>query len=197
MQFRGTLHIIGDSHSRCFENVPETQIHWLGAATAMNLWKKNVIIEKLILDSNEMDTFLFCFGEIDCRIHIYKISMETKLPEYILITNTVDTYISYINYLKKYRNLGIMAVPPQGTQGNHYKYEFYSDRKHRQQITDQVNNWLEDKCAISNIPFVDVWYTKRELERPLWRTQDFKEDECHIKNSVAGKLLMEYKNESR
>jgi len=180
------IHIIGDSHCLCFEGAKNVQTHWLGAATAMNLWKKNKLIKDIL---NDKDKFFFLFGEIDCRIHIYNKSQETEVPEYLLVNNTVQCYVSYVATLKKEADVSIMAVHPQGVQDNYFNYPFYADRKHRQQITDLFNMWLEDICSDNRVPFIDIWYNKREFERPLWRTQDFKEDLCHVKNAVAIKHL--------
>jgi len=56
------IHIIGDSHSRCFEQDGDKTIiaHWLGAATALNLWKKNKIIEEIILTNGRENKYWFC-----------------------------------------------------------------------------------------------------------------------------------------
>jgi hypothetical protein len=191
------IHIIGDSHSRCFERESDKSIvaHWLGAATALNLWKKNKSIEEIIFQNGKESRYFLCFGEIDCRIHIYNKHMETGVPEYVLITNTLNSYIGYASYLKRIYNISIMAAPPQGTQENYFEYPHYATREHRQEITDYFNMWLEEFCRRDKLPFIDIWYNKPDFVRPLWRTQDFKEDKCHIKNDVAHKLLISYLEE--
>ena len=191
------IHIIGDSHSRCFEQDGDKTIiaHWLGAATALNLWKKNKIIEEIILTNGRENKYWFCFGEIDCRIHIYNKHMETDVPEYVLITNTVNSYVVYLASLKCKYDISILPAPPQGTQENYFEYPHYGTREHRQEITDYFNMWLEEMCIREKVPFKDIWYNKPDYSRPLWDTKDFKEDKCYIKNSVARKHLFKYLEE--
>jgi hypothetical protein len=191
------IHIIGDSHALTFQNAKNVEVHWMGAATAFNLWKKNKVVSQIFRDNNsDSNRFFFCLGEIDCRIHIYNKSQEYQLPEHILINATIDSYLNYISYLKLLGNVSIMTVPPQGTQENYFEYPFYADRKHRQEITDNFNNMLSVCCSHGplgkGIPLIDIWYKKAELVRPLWKTTDFQEDKCHIKTEVAKRLLEEY-----
>jgi hypothetical protein len=184
------IHIIGDSHALTFEDAKDVEIHWMGAATAHNLWKKNKHILSII-ESNPKDKYFFCLGEIDCRIHIYNKSVSTGVPEYILSWITVYTYTSYISSLRNY-NVSIMAVPPQGLQDNYFNYPFYATRKHRQEITDYFNMVLEGEAHRNRIPFVDIWYNKAEIVRPLLDSRHFQEDKCHIKSKFAIEKLEKY-----
>lgn len=185
------LHIIGDSHSRTFDGAKDTEIHWMGAVTALNIWKKNKEILP-IMEQYPKDRYFFCFGEIDCRIHIYAKAMETGVPEYIITHNTVNTYVSYAAFLRRNYDVSVMSAPPQGVQENVYEYEFYASRPHRQEITDYFNLWLESIARDNKVPFVDIWYNKPEIVRPMFPTYHFKEDACHIKNTVAIERLEAY-----
>lgn len=185
------IHIIGDSHSLTFSGAQNVECHWLGAATAMNLWKKNKIVSKIFLDNKGQD-FWFGFGEIDCRIHIFNLSQTTGVPEYVLINNTIDCYLNYLGANKIHANISVMAAPPQGLEENVYGYPFYASRKHRQELTDLYNTMLERRCWEHGIKFIDIWYPTSSMERLLWNSQDFKEDLCHMKNEVAIKRLELY-----
>jgi len=185
------IHIIGDSHALTFQTAKDVEVHWMGAATAMNIWKKHRLIEE-ILKKAPQDKYWFCLGEIDCRIHIYNKAMETGVPEYLLVTNSVQTYVSYIAFLKRTYDVGIMVVPPQGLQDNYFGYPFYADRKHRQEITDTFNTWLSVTCWDNRIPLMDIWYNTVELYRPLFDSRNFEEDKCHIKKTIAKARLEKY-----
>lgn len=178
------IHIVGDSHSGTFNGANNVICHHLGAVTAFNLWKKHKTIKELLL-LNPKDKYFFCVGEIDCRIHIYNKAIYSEVPEYFLVLSSVDIYVFYLSILKKNFDISVMAVPPQGTQNNVYGYDFYADRKKRQEITDEFNVWLEIKARDNKIPFVDVWYDMPEMRRPMFPESAFKEDACHIKNSIA------------
>lgn len=191
------IHIIGDSHSLTFNGAPDVECHWLGAATAMNIWKKNLIIEEIIKENNQStNEFWFCFGEIDCRIHIYNRSQETRVPEYVLINNTIDCYLNYLDSKKILIKPCVMAVPPQGLEDNIYGYTYYADRAHRQDITDIFNAVLERSCWEKKLKFVDVWYNTASMTRALWDSHHFKEDKCHMKNEMAIKRLGMYLNDA-
>lgn len=186
------IHIIGDSHSLSFEGAG-VSCHWMGATSAMNMWKNHKLHMEILQKCNTYDSyFWFGFGEIDCRIEIYNWSQETGVPEYVLINNTVDCYLNYLASIKVYAKISVLAVPPQGWEENIYNYKFYADRKHRQEITDLFNVTLERSCWEQGLKFIDIWYTEAALERRLWGTQDFKEDNCHMKNSVATTKLKEW-----
>jgi hypothetical protein len=192
------IHIIGDSHSGCFSGPSWVTTWWLGAATAFNLWKKNHIVQEVFSKIPKDEEIFFCFGEIDSRIHIYKSFRQSEIaPIGFFIDITAYTYVRYINTLKHNRLINIMAIPPQGIQGNFFEYEFYADRKLRQQFTDGLNFNIENLCASFNIPFVDIWENKWNLllehdDKAMWPEEDFKEDQCHIKNEVAIPLLEDY-----
>lgn len=186
------IHIIGDSHALTFDGAPDVRCHWLGAATAMNAWKKNKRIMEII-NSNHGE-FWFCFGEIDCRIHIHNKSQETGVLEYVLINSTIDCYLNYIESMKNYAKLSILAIPPQGLEDNIYNYPFYANRKHRQEITDFYNATLERSCWEHSLRFIDIWYNNASMIRSLWDSHDFKEDKCHIKNEVVIERLKGYLN---
>lgn len=183
------VHIIGDSHSLSFEG-SGVHCHWMGATSAMNMWKNHKLHEAIFKDWNTYDSFFwFGFGEIDCRIEIYNWSQKTGVPEYVLINNTIDCYLNYLASIKIYIKLAVLAVPPQGVEENIYGYEFYADRKHRQEITDLFNATLERCCWEQRLKFIDIWYPDSSMTRALWNSQDFKEDNCHMKNHVNKERL--------
>ena len=187
----GRVHIIGDSHALTFQGAKDIDCHWMGAATAHNLYKKYDLIASIFKKANDYDKFWFCFGEIDCRLHLYRQHKTHNKTEFSLIMDTTDNYIGAVNRFSDY-NIGIMAVPPQGYQDNFYDFEFYASREHRQQLTDVFNFVLENKCLQTNIPFIDIWE-----QEGLWSEESFREDACHIKNEMATQCLVRYLERSR
>ena len=146
------IHIIGDSHSLTFEGAKGIKCHWMDAWTAHNLWKKIDILKSKIV--NPADTYWFLFGEIDCRMHIYRKHMSLGKSIGRLIDDTVDNYIKAVSNFSDFE-IGIMAVPPQGYQDNFYDFDFYASQKTRQQIADGFNFALENECHDAEIRFID------------------------------------------
>jgi hypothetical protein len=178
------IHLIGDSHCLCFDGAKDVVPHWCGAATAYNLYKK-YDLTKTFFEAIE-DDYWFCFGEIDCRLHIYRQAKLLNTTELDILGRTVDTYMEAVSVFDGW-NIGVMAVPPQGYEDNIYGYDYYASRAHRQQITDVFNFWLENVCIDYGIPFIDIW-----KQDEIWAEENFKDDKCHIKNEIAIKYLKQY-----
>lgn len=169
-------HIIGDSHALCFADCVDVKPHWMGAATAFNLYKRNEEIQQIIrTEVRRTDDLYFLFGEIDCRIHIYNNSMRYGVHPQTLLTMTAKTYLTYLNE-SIHRNFYILFVNPQGYADNEYEYPYYTDRVVRQQYTTYFNAWLD---YYTPMRAVNIW-----PEYDLWCENDFKEDKVHLKNEV-------------
>lgn len=180
-----TLHILGDSHALTFEGAKDVKTHWLGAATAHNLYKK-VDTTKTFF-TNPYDEYWFCFGEIDCRIHLYRQWKLTGIRMPDLIEDTVDKYLGAVRMFDDW-NIAVMEVPPQGYQENYFNYEHYASHNRRQQLTDCFNFVLEDECYKSGIKYVNIWESGyNELPETVfsWPIESFEEDLCHIKKEIA------------
>jgi hypothetical protein len=187
-----TIHILGDSHAQTFEGAKNVEVHWCGAATAHNLYKKYATTKTFF--NNPFDEYWFCFGEIDCRLHIYRQWKLTGKRRPDLIEDTIDKYLSAIRMFDDW-NIAVMAVPPQGYQDNFFNYDYYASHNTRQQLTDCFNFVLEDECYKSGIKFVDVWDSGyNELPETVfsWPIDSFKMDLCHIKDEIAIKALEDY-----
>ena len=180
------IHIIGDSHAARFEKIGGVIIHYVGPWTAHNLHRHDsqicAVVNKLPINSS----FLFGFGEIDCRIHIFYQSKIKNILENVLVSNTVEQYLKYI--LKFNLPFGVLAVPPQGLQENIYSYQHYATREQRQQITNEFNLALEKACKLYNIGFINIW----KYEKVTWPDEDFEVDKCHIKSDVIKLLAKGY-----
>jgi hypothetical protein len=192
------LYIIGDSHCLTFDRVKNVEPRWQGSATAFNLWKRNAAIMGILNEAKPDEEVWFIVGEIDCRMHIYRLHMGTGIvPMEFFINMTAFAYVSYIATLKHYRKVGIMALPPQGFQDNFFDYDYYADRETRQKITHGFNLGVHCHCHEYDIPFIDIWEQGwnnllLDNEDPLWPKEDFMEDKCHVKHELASKNLEVY-----
>lgn len=197
-----TVHVIGDSHSLLF-NDPLFQIHYVGPATAYNLisnsstnHSKQKIYEILKkLPKNKKNILLFVFGEIDCRIHIYKISKERKVSLKNVIRDTATTYINNIkDFNKKFNHIQVVIfnVLPQGEQANYYQVKYYSSRKTRMMITRELNILLEKFCKKNTIPFIKVF--DKLVDSKDERKKEFIFDEVHFNSKIIPFIINEMKD---
>jgi hypothetical protein len=184
--------IIGDSHSLLFNNATS---HWLGAATAFNLWKRHEKIKEIIAGIPEGERIWFMLGEIDCQTHIFnKSTLYTLEPTDFMVEQTALIYTNYIKYFFPYA--AIMATPPQGTVDNIYEFTHFASREERQAISHLFNEELKRLCYLNKIKFVDIfevgWKSLHKSGQYLWPASLFKEDKTHLRNDVATALLQEY-----
>lgn len=191
----GRIHIIGDSHSLLFQN-PEVESHWLGAATAFQVWKKHYLIRGIVPRIDKDDEFWFMLGEIDCRIHIYSKSQELRIaPLDFMIKKTVESYVGYLSYFYRSYPVFVMATPPQGPVGNVFNYQYYADQETRQKIAHRFNQELEESAKEAGLGFVDLYkpyWDKVSKKKSCFDRATFKEDESHLRNDISTKCLEGY-----
>ena len=89
-----SIHTIGDSHS--FNGWTGVIPHHLGAVLCYSVGKEKLNrCDIRNFNIKDEDTIVFCFGEIDCRCHIYKHITDTITYQDI-INNIVDNYFEAI-----------------------------------------------------------------------------------------------------
>lgn len=101
------IYAIGDSHSlRCFEKHPviADSTIWHGynkldGKTAYKLRDHERILRKTILPLREK-SLIFCFGEVDVRIHIQRKHEQTGTPTHLLLQRTATRYLELVKELR-------------------------------------------------------------------------------------------------
>ena len=135
------------------------------------------------------DTVVFCFGEIDCRCHVYKHINETTTYQYI-IDNIVDNYfeaikINIVTSELKLKNVCVYnIVPPIQRYNTHEnpEYPYLGNDEERKEYTLYFNKKLKEKCAENNYIFFDI-YDKYIDENGFLR-KDLSDDNVHIRNGI-------------
>jgi lysophospholipase L1-like esterase len=188
------IHVIGDSHVIPFRGSIPFLAHHLGAATAYNLIKKgsstrsNEKLFKIVDKLGRNDIAILCFGEIDCRIHIYYQHRKSdgRYSVEDLINRTVANYGEIMGQLKQRGvNFFIHCVSPATEVGNEYKYPFYGTPEVRSRINRAFNERLKAFCAENGYGFIDI-YDKVADENGLM-LKEYAGDEIHL-NKKAVKL---------
>lgn len=191
--------VIGDSHCLLFQD-EIFSIKYIGPATAYNLINKKSTtksrgkIIEVLSGLNQNSDVMFVFGEIDCRIHIYRIHKSKKIPINKVVSSTVDSYVQFILEMRtKYpkMNFVICGVFPQGEQGNFYGTDFYADRKVRMNITKVFNFKLEVECGRNNIKYFSIF--DKLIDKREERIKKFVHDEIHFNKKILPFILWELK----
>lgn len=131
-----------------------------GAQTAYNMIDKTDLIDEIIREykiSKTNDYILFCYGEIDTRVHIGKQEDIQQVDAEIIIKDLTQRYF---RFLCKYRDQGykilVWGVPPSG-HGAHDAHPRYSTHTQRNVLSKRINQYFKESCNTHNIEFISIW----------------------------------------
>jgi hypothetical protein len=194
---------VGDSHSRrCFENhdrIADSRVlvgyNKLDGKTAYNLPRHEKKLLRILRPLREKE-LIFCFGEVDVRLHIQYKHLQLDVPVDQLIEKTAERYTSYVNILRKegYR-IHIFNVVPTGdflgSAAEKWKqglsYPFTATHEERSSYTEKLNKAYCKYCREFQIPFIDIY--EHLVDDTGKRRQEFVFDFAHIDNSCADLVL--------
>jgi len=198
------IHVFGDSHASVFSNYKTFLTYPVGSGTAYNLVNENSStkagknILKALKRIPKSETLIFIFGEIDCRIHVYKQYREKskKIKMENIIRRIIERYDSFIGSVKNegHENIIVSSVPPTSIQKNKYGYKYYAPQKTRIWITKEFNRQLKRYCQANKIAFLDM-HTEFETKEGIAK-EEFRLDTTHLNKKILlqierqlGKLL--------
>jgi lysophospholipase L1-like esterase len=198
---------VGDSHSfRCFQghnriadSTVFSGINKLDGKTAYKIADHHKRVMKVILPLREKH-LLFCFGEVDIRIHIKYQHLRTGLPVDSLLERTAQRYTEYVSDLRTQGfDIHIFNVVPtgdfSGLQFEGWKkkltYPFLTDFSERQEYTVLLNRQLRRYCSEKNIPFVDIY--KYLVDETGKRRRELIYDFSHLNAQTADIVLEHYR----
>jgi hypothetical protein len=158
---------------------------------AHNIRKHDAAIRNVLRKGEEI---LFSFGEIDCRIHLYRQSIKQDVEIVALMHDTINRYTNYVcELMQEGFDIYILSVPPAGTQNNRFKYNHYAPYSHRKLINFMFNMELEHICILKNIHYIDYYF--KVSDGKMGRRMDYVEDDVHLNSKVADVVMEIMKNE--
>ena len=199
------IYVFGDSHAAIFQHEIFV-VQGVGPATAYRLSseKSSVQAKKKIEEyisrfpkTKSKEYILFVFGEIDCRLHIYKAHKEKKISITRVVKNTVDAYGSFLlDFRKQYPQFDILIfnVLPTGEQENIYNHRFFAVRETRIRITREMNRELESFCKKHQMVFINIF--QKLIDKKGNRLKRYMLDEVHFTPEVV-KFVIEELREKR
>lgn len=195
-----SIHTFGDSHgSNIFSGWKDCEgikCNHLGPMLCYTFGNKRgrFNIDKYKVRDN--DTIIFCFGEIDCRCHIWKHINESRTYENI-IDNIIEKYVESIKrcVIKKLKNVCIYNVVPPVEKSrflneNKY-YPLLGSDEDRKNYTLYFNSCIERVCNENGWIFFDV-YNKYVDERGFLK-MELSDGNVHIRD---GRYLKEFIEEN-
>ena len=187
------VHVVGDSHTQAFFRRYPFIVHHLGAATAYNLasarsttnsGKQLFQIASSLNHNREM--LLLVFGEIDCRIHIYKRYRELNGAKTILslIKATVRKYGKAMEKLAgQHIPFAVLSASPAGRQKNIYGYPYYATFAKRAEIVKRFNKELAAYCREHGYRYADLYREVVNANGGIKRA--YRQDEVHLNANVV------------
>ena len=191
----------GDSHSRFgFNDISNIRINELGARLCYTFGNlKLEILNIKNYDVKENDIVIFCFGEIDCRAHIYKLVNENTSYEQIIDSITYNYFEAVKKNVEQYKNIKTIiynVVPPSDVSLIHTKEEIQNKVlvKHKTELPWKgsneermkyhlyFNKKIKDLCIKNNYIFMDVY--DRYCDSNGFLKRELSDYNVHIKNSI-------------
>jgi hypothetical protein len=216
---RGTdkiIHCIGDSHVSFFSGTESVQPKWpeksedrlpffrtyrLGAVLAYSLCEFNTRMrgrEKLFSILKEQippgNRLLLCFGEIDCRAHLLRQSIQQHKPIEEIVRKCVRRYYSVIKEMMDMNyELIIWSVIPSTLYEKVANEEFpvYGTCQERNHVTRLFNRELEKLSRPDEVMTVSI-YDELVDENGLTRMEYYK-DSVHLSQRAMPLLLEKLK----
>jgi hypothetical protein len=196
------IYAFGDSHINFYirnfslhiENLHENSI------TMHRIGRDNQIIKFNLSFNGENNTFLLCYGEVDCRCHINK-QVERGRDKKEVCETLVKNYINTIkNNIIRYKKIILCFIPPAVNKGEFVKYngEYTPDHGYPTIGTDEervenvaiMNTLLRDECIKNGFEFIDcsIFYstTNGTINPDYW------DKTCHISdNREVQRILLD------
>ena len=188
-----TTFVIGDSHTRMFEKLPNVIIIKPDPPPTMygliNENSKSQCRKKIFDTVNKMDKLsdklILVVGEIDARIHIFNKHMTEPFLHPSI--SSIDAYIKktiarYEIVLKELIEKEVIfyvcGIPPAGRQENVFNMEYYAHGDIRTAIYEIFHKELKKMCEKNMYNFIDI-YTPF-VEKNGFIKDEFKEDDIHL-----------------
>ena len=173
------IHAIGDSNSAFFtgtdlvrgvpwrklkpdDRIAEYRSYNIGPATAYQFRDKH--LDSVMETINEAqipagDPILLVFGEIDCRWHVGKQSLETETHVWHVIDAAMKRYFEGVIKLRKVHNVIMWGVPPPNPEAREDHDGFiFGNNAFRFNITRMWNQALMERCEYCKIPYASIFW---------------------------------------
>ena len=157
------IYIFGDSHARFnFINLKtEHIILEVSSITMHRVGRDREILHFEKSYNNKEDFFIFCYGEIDCRVHVKK-QIELGREKQEIIQTLVEAYIYSIkSIVTEYKKIIICAVPPTTRESDyhiiHNNFPFYGTENERVEFTQLMNLSLQKEAEKNGFCFLDYY----------------------------------------
>jgi len=157
------FHTIGDSHS-CAGWPGYVIKHHVGAKLCYSFGRdRKQLVDISRMNIEDGDTVIFCFGEIDCRGHVYKYITSTNTYEMVL-DSLVKSYFEAIKEsvgtvcLKKVCVYNVVpTVQTFDKGGGHPDFPWLGTDEERKKYVRYFNEQIKFRCEENGYLFFDIF----------------------------------------
>lgn len=192
------VYAFGDSHAGKFGADPRFILVGPPAPTAYGLANEHsrsesiLLLRAMLVDVQPEDIILFILGEIDCRIHVHRLFVETGKSYQRICREIVDRYGHIVRSVRDDNDVqvAVLSVPPAVAQGNEYGYEHYATRDQRADIALRFNDELFEWCRDNSVQFIDL-YSQVADERGWLKDEYAVWDGAHLHENTVPFVIRE------
>lgn len=190
------IHCVGDSHVNIFtgtSRIPglfcgnhnedkneKVFTYNIGPKCAHNIVFKYERFLKSVESIKKNETIILSFGEVDCRIHFYKISNQQYKDIEDCIDETIDRYFSFVKDVKEKVTSDLIVYGPPPSKSNealvNYENFFSGTQKDRNEICRKFNNRLKEECGKNGYQFLSLF------EHVI--NEDFSVNDCYYRDYI-------------
>lgn len=192
------IYMVGDSHTIAYRGIKDVTECWLGPETMYSIGRgpepfdfeggrfDHYYIPKGLIDRDGI--WMLCFGEIDCRGHVWKQINEQGRDEDEVLNSLVDNYFKSIDN-SKHKDFGIVSVVPaiKYYSGEYDHSNFPKEwpvlgtDEERCRYVKKMNTLLKKKCEERDMPYLDSYSAHADEDGFLIKS--LSDNNVHIYNS--------------
>lgn len=162
LSLHASIHIIGDSHVRAFEGIPNCVLHYMGPVLMHRVGRDALnIVDLRKLEIPKEEIVVYAFGEIDVRCHVLKQRDLANRTLEEIIDTLAKKYLStiLINQILYQPTASIVynVIPPLADGGRNPDYPIYGTIHERINATKLLNAKIRKLCIKHGFYFLDTY----------------------------------------
>lgn len=155
------IFVIGDSHVKAFQTIPDCQIKHLGPRTMHRVGRDGFDVAELVeLGIRDRSIIVYSFGEIDVRCHVGRQRDLNQRDEKEILHTLARKYLEAIvqsrSHFRHLTQIVYNIVPPTDNTPNP-DYPIYGSLEERVRITRSLNKILSSLSPEYGVLFLSVY----------------------------------------
>lgn len=162
---------------------------------AYNFHKAYIPIRNVMIGNNIQpeDKLMFCFGEIDCRVHLQKQSEIQNRSIEDVARECAERYMNNILRFKEYNKKLLIFAPIASTSYESVTFPKYGSCRERNKVTRIFNNELKKLSDDNDIIFVSI-FDNLVNEHDVTKMDEYYQDDIHLSQTAMPFIMDKMRN---